>query len=107
MYTKDYEYDSVELIQSWMANGLLQKPDKSTQELEDIGQQYANELLARSFFQEVQVNAWSSSYETHTLQRNDPNHFVFKIHDLFHDLSLYVARNDFCLIGKTNNYDKA
>ena len=107
MYTKDYEYDTVELIQSWMANGLLQKPDKSTQELEDIGQQYANELLARSFFQEVQVNAWSSSYETHTLQRSDPNHFVFKIHDLFHDLSLYVARNDFCLIGKTNNYDKA
>ena len=108
LYPKDYEYDSVELIQSWMANGLLQKPDKSTRELEDIGQQYAMELLARSFFQEAR--AWSSSYETHSLQDKDPNHFIFKIHDLLHDLSLYVARNDFCLIGNsnnTNNYDKA
>ena len=66
------------------------------------------ELLARSFFQEAR--AWSSSYETHSLQDKDPNHFIFKIHDLLHDLSLYVAQNDFCLIGNrnnTNNYDKA
>ena len=110
LYPKDYEYNSVELIQSWMANGLLQKPNKSTRELEDIGQQYASELLARSFFQEVEVNAWSSSYETHTLHGKDPNNFVFKIHDLLHDLSLYVAQNDFCFIrntNTTNNYDKA
>ena len=28
LYPKDYEYNSVELIQSWKANGLLQKPNK-------------------------------------------------------------------------------
>ncbi|KAF3945044.1 hypothetical protein CMV_028551 [Castanea mollissima] len=54
LYPKDFRYNSSYLIQSWMANGLLQKSNKSNQELEDIGLQYIKELLSRSFFQEVQ-----------------------------------------------------
>ena len=70
-----------------MANGLLQKSNKSNQELEDIGLQYIKELLSRSFFQEVQ----------------DHGVFLtFKMHDLLHDLSLYVAQNDYCLIENIN-----
>ena len=76
------------MIRSWMANGLLQKSSQSIQELEDIGLQYAKELLSRSFFQEVEYYG---------------DLFTFKIHDLLHDLSLYVAQNDYCLIENTNN----
>jgi hypothetical protein len=96
LYPKDYEYNSLGLIQSWMANGLLlQNSDGSSQELEDIGLQYVKELLSRSFFQEVDYNGYR---------------FVFKMHYLLHDLSLYVAQNDYCLIentNKTNNFEKA
>jgi hypothetical protein len=52
----------MELIQSWMANGLLQKSNKSTRDLEDIGQQYLNELLSRSFFQEIEQHSHSGSH---------------------------------------------
>ena len=78
-----------------MANGLLQKSNKSNQELEDIGLQYIKELLSRSFFQEVL----------------DHGVFLtFKMYDLLHDLSLYVAQNDYCLIENingTSNFEKA
>ena len=53
LYPKDFRYNNEDLIQCWMANGLLKKSNKSTQELEDIGEQYLKELLSRSFFQEV------------------------------------------------------
>jgi hypothetical protein len=97
LYPKDFRYDNIELMQSWMANGLLQNSNKSARDLEDIGQQYLNELLSRSFFQEI--------------EQNDHSWFSFKIHDLLHDLSLHVAQNDYyCLIDSTkstNNFEKA
>jgi Leucine-rich repeat (LRR) protein len=97
LYPKDFVYNNMELIQSWMANGLLQKSNKSARDLEDIGQQYLNELVSRSFFQEI--------------KQYDYSLFTFKIHDLLHDLSLYVAQNDYyCLIDitkSTNNFEKA
>ena len=95
LYPKDFRYNNLELIQSWMANGLLQKSNKSTQELEDLGEQYIKELLSRSFFQEVE--------DIGVL-------LTFKMHDLLHDLSLYVAQHDYCLIenvNNTNNFEKA
>ncbi|XP_065618008.1 putative disease resistance protein RGA1 [Quercus suber] len=89
LYPKDFRYNNKDLILCWMANGLLKKPNNSTEELEDIGEQYLKELLSRSFFQEVEGEGnivWS-----------------FKMHDLLHDLSLYVAQNDYCLIEDTNH----
>ncbi|XP_030930477.1 disease resistance protein RGA2-like [Quercus lobata] len=92
LYPKDFRYENRDLIQGWMANGLLKKSNKSTEELEDIGEQYLEELLSRSFFQEV---------------RGEGNIvWTFKMHDLLHDLSLYVAQNDYCLIEDTNNTNK-
>ena len=40
LYPKDFRYKNEDLIQCWMANGLLEKSNKSTEELEDIGEQY-------------------------------------------------------------------
>jgi Leucine-rich repeat (LRR) protein len=97
LFPKDFNYDGWDLINHWMANGLLQKSNKSTRDLEDIGQQYLNELLSRSFFQEI--------------KQLDHSRFTFKLHDLLHDLSLHVAQNDYyCLIDNTkstNNFEKA
>uniref|UniRef100_A0A7N2M2V1 Disease resistance protein RGA3 n=1 Tax=Quercus lobata TaxID=97700 RepID=A0A7N2M2V1_QUELO len=52
LYPKDFRYSNLDLIQSWMANGLLQKSNKSAEELEDIGEQYIKDFLSRSLFQE-------------------------------------------------------
>ncbi|XP_065634570.1 putative disease resistance protein RGA1 [Quercus suber] len=96
LYPKDFEYNNENLIQCWMANGLLKKSNRSTEDLEDIGEQYLKELLSRSFFQEVEI--YSSIYSS--------IHWGFKMHDLLHDLSLYVAQNDYCLIEDTNKPNK-
>ncbi|KAM4091808.1 hypothetical protein ACJW30_09G163800 [Castanea mollissima] len=96
LYPKDFIYNKQDLIQCWMANGLLKKSNKSIEEMEDIGEQYLKELLSRSFFQEVKI------YDT--------IRWSFKMHDLLHDLSLCVAQNDYCLIEdtkNTNNFEKA
>nr|XP_023891380.1 disease resistance protein RGA2-like [Quercus suber] len=94
LYPKDFRYSNENLIQCWMANGLLEKSNKSTEELENIGEQYLKELLSRSFFQEVHY------------RDQDNIRWSFKMHDLLHDLSLYVAQNDYCLIEDINNTNK-
>ncbi|KAM7481506.1 hypothetical protein LguiB_006089 [Lonicera macranthoides] len=60
-----------------MAHGLIQSSDGSRQ-LKDIGNQYFHELLSRSFFQ----------YEHMTF---DGAAVFVKMHDLVHDLALFVA----------------
>ena len=92
LYPKDFRYNNFDLIQSWMANGLFKKSKKSIEELEDIGEQYVKELLSRSSFQK------DVDYGTIFV--------TFKMHDLLHDLALYVAQNDYCLVENINNTNK-
>jgi hypothetical protein len=81
LYPKDYVYSSLELIQLWMAHGLLESP-YGNQEPEDIGNQYVDELYSRSFLEDY----------------TDVGCFrLFRIHDLAHDLALSVAQSE-CLI---------
>ncbi|KAJ0081558.1 hypothetical protein Patl1_11690 [Pistacia atlantica] len=87
IFPKDIEYTSIHLVQFWMAHGLLQSHNEN-QDLENIGMQYIKELMLRSFFQDiVQI------YE---------NVYLFKIHDLMHDLATSLMRNE-CLIVKSTN----
>ncbi|KAM3738942.1 hypothetical protein ACB098_09G167800 [Castanea mollissima] len=87
-----FRYNNFDLIQSWMANGLFKKSNKNIEELEDIGEQYIKELLSRSFFQK------DVDYGTIFM--------TFKMHDLLHDLALYVAQDDYCLVENINNTNK-
>ncbi|KAM3738924.1 hypothetical protein ACB098_09G166100 [Castanea mollissima] len=82
LYPKDFRYRNVELIQYWMANGLLRKSNNNTEELEDIGERCLKELLSRSFFQEVEIYEDTGSTQ-----------WSFKMHDLLHDLSLSLSNN--------------
>uniref|UniRef100_A0A803QBZ0 Disease resistance RPP13-like protein 1 n=1 Tax=Cannabis sativa TaxID=3483 RepID=A0A803QBZ0_CANSA len=80
IFPKDYEFGDVDgkkLILIWMAEGLLQPQEGRG--IEDVGEDYLNALISRSFF-----------------QRNTRNR-SFSMHDHIHDLAVYVSGHS-CLI---------
>ncbi|KAM4080172.1 hypothetical protein ACB094_09G171900 [Castanea mollissima] len=79
VFPKDYDFNNVQLIQFWLAHGILQSPKDEKFELEDVRDLYIKELLSRSFFQDVyQENIW---------------YYTFKMHDL----ALSIAKGE-CLV---------
>ncbi|XP_020991797.1 putative disease resistance protein At3g14460 [Arachis duranensis] len=72
LYPKDYEFDKHELILLWMAENFLQPVGRNT--LEEVGEEYFDELVARSFLQ------------PHSTEKNK-----FVMHDLVHDLAIMFA----------------
>jgi len=83
LFPKDYEFEKEKLILLWMAENFLQWPQQSRHP-EEVGEQYFNDLLSRSFFQQ-------SSTERH--ESRVIRYFV--MHDLLNDLAKYVCA-DFC-----------
>ncbi|KAM4072704.1 hypothetical protein ACB094_11G159000 [Castanea mollissima] len=77
IFPKDYEFSKEELVLLWMAEDLLLKP-KGNGSMEEIGEQYFDELLSRSFF-----------------QRSNNDELCFIMHDLFNDLAKFISR-EFC-----------
>ncbi|XP_058738246.1 disease resistance protein RGA2-like [Vicia villosa] len=78
LYPKDFGFTSVQITKLWVALGLIQSQD-GNQSLESIARDYIDELHSRSFLQDFE----------------DFGHFYyFKVHDLVHDLALYVAKDE-------------
>ncbi|XP_022872725.1 putative disease resistance protein At3g14460 [Olea europaea var. sylvestris] len=78
LFPKDYMFEKLHLVHFWMAEGLVQEFVKDRL-IEDVGSQYFDELLDRSFFQQSSTNS-----------------SCFVMHDLFNDLAKLVA-GDRCL----------
>ncbi|KAL4338866.1 hypothetical protein AHAS_Ahas12G0253000 [Arachis hypogaea] len=72
LYPKDYEFDKDKLMLLWMAQNFLQPTGRNT--LEEVGDEYFDELVARSFLQ------------PHSIEKNK-----FVMHDLVHDLAMMFA----------------
>ncbi|KAK9276735.1 hypothetical protein L1049_006271 [Liquidambar formosana] len=81
IFQKDSQIVKDNLIQLWMAQGLLRPSQGSNLEMEDLGSKYFNILLANSLFQD----ATKDKYD------NIPK---CKMHDLVHDLALEVSRDE-------------
>ncbi|KAK4414500.1 putative disease resistance RPP13-like protein 1 [Sesamum alatum] len=73
IFPKDYEFDKNELVMLWMGEGFLEQRNPRKRK-EDLGLEYFNELLSRSFFQR--------------LSGSESN---FVMHDLINDLAQFVA----------------
>ncbi|BAT89336.1 hypothetical protein VIGAN_06026800 [Vigna angularis var. angularis] len=89
LFPKDYEFDKNCLIQLWIAENFVQFHHHKSPE--DIGEQYFDDLLSRSFFQQ------SNRYKT-----------CFVMHDLLNDLAKYVCE-DICFrlgVDKTKGIPK-
>ncbi|BAT97586.1 hypothetical protein LR48_Vigan11g092100 [Vigna angularis] len=74
LYPKDYEFLKDELIQLWMAEDIV-KPPKNGKTLEEVGHEYFDDLVSRSFF-----------------QCTNPKGGFFVMHDLMHDLAAFLGR---------------
>ena len=75
LFPKDYEFQKDKLILLWMAEDLV-KPSRKGKTLEEVGQEYFDDLVSRSFFQCSSSWSWG-------------NHFV--MHDLMHDLATFLG----------------
>nr|XP_023909308.1 putative disease resistance RPP13-like protein 1 [Quercus suber] len=74
---KDYEFKKKELVLLWMAEDLLQQ-SKGNGRMEKIGEQYFDDLVSRSLFQQ------SSNSQS-----------CFVMHDLVNDLAIFIT-GEFC-----------
>ena len=81
LFPKGCEIGNSDLINFWMAQGLIQLWGQNAT-MEDIGETYINELLSRSFFQDVEEIFPGVIYG-------------FKIHDLVHDLAIFFAQPEY------------
>ncbi|KAG6670962.1 hypothetical protein I3843_Q025200 [Carya illinoinensis] len=77
IFPKDYEFKEQQLVLLWMAEGLIQ-PKEGEKQMEDLGKEYFQNLLSRSFFQQ-------SNYDSS----------IFLMHDFINDLAQLVAGDIF------------
>ena len=75
LFPKDYEFEKKELVLLWMAEGLIHRSEGDELQMEDLGANYFDEMLSRSFFQP---------------SSNNKSNFV--MHDLIHDLAKDIAQ---------------
>ncbi|XP_017180948.2 putative disease resistance protein At3g14460 [Malus domestica] len=77
IFPKDYEFEKENIIQLWMALGLVPQAE-SGKGLEEVGKGYVDELLSRSLLQRSLIGKSS-----------------FTMHDLVNDLAISVS-GEFC-----------
>ncbi|CAN6697165.1 unnamed protein product [Malus baccata var. baccata] len=77
IFPKDYEFGKHTLVRLWMAVGLISQAEGGAR-MEEVGENYFNELVSRSLIQRS-LNRKSS----------------FTMHDLINDLTMFMSR-EFC-----------
>ncbi|TYI68749.1 hypothetical protein E1A91_D08G109800v1 [Gossypium mustelinum] len=80
-FSRDVYIEREQLIQLWMANGFLDPSKEGNMAMEDIGNMQFKALLSNSLFQDVERDAYG-------------NIEVCKMHDLVHDLAVFVSKEE-------------
>ncbi|PIA30657.1 hypothetical protein AQUCO_05400036v1 [Aquilegia coerulea] len=89
IFPKGFRIHKEDLIQLWIVQGFIHSSGQN-QSLEDIGSEYVEDLMWRSFFQEPEVSGYQ-------------NLISFKMHDLVHDLAQFVAGVECFTVHKDAN----
>lgn len=87
IFPQDYKFRKSELILLWMAEDLVRSKKKVT--IEEVGENYFDDLISRSFFQLLPDYFGTSSS-------------AFVMHDLIHDLAKFVS-GEFCIRLENND----
>ncbi|PWA74777.1 Cc-nbs-lrr resistance protein [Artemisia annua] len=86
IFEKDTVMEREELIQLWMALGLLQVDGTRNHDMENLGNDIFKILVSNSLFQDVEMDKYGYVYSC-------------KLHDLVHDLSLHISGDEsLCLL---------
>ncbi|KAJ1689324.1 hypothetical protein LUZ63_013479 [Rhynchospora breviuscula] len=87
IFPQDFEFDKRELIEMWMASGFIRQQSCQEKRPEDIGEDYFNHLLRKSFFECSQA-----------ITRIGPEkrYGEYVMHDLMHALAENVSNGE-CL----------
>ncbi|KAL5999707.1 hypothetical protein ACLOJK_038003 [Asimina triloba] len=78
MFPKDWELEKSMLVRLWAAQGFIRAD--GNREIEDIGSDYFDDLVAWSMLQEV--------------EKNYRGEIICKMHDLLHDLAEFIAKDE-------------
>ncbi|KAM6576783.1 hypothetical protein CsatB_028620 [Cannabis sativa] len=84
MFPRNHEFERERMILLWMAEGFLED-NQLEKTPEEIGEEYFDNLVSRSLFQRL------SRYDS-----------KFILHDLVHDLAMFVS-GEFCMAAEDNN----
>ncbi|KAJ3684089.1 hypothetical protein LUZ61_013253 [Rhynchospora tenuis] len=82
IFSEDHCFDKDELIKLWMASGFLGQQSWKHKRPEDIGEDYFNILLRKSFFE---------------VSKEEEGYYI--MHDLIHELATNVSEGECCRIG--------
>jgi NB-ARC domain/Rx N-terminal domain len=80
IFPNDFVFEKYMLIRMWMASGFIRKRSCKEERLEDIGEEYFNHLLRKSFFEYLRYK----------------NGYI--MHDLMHDLAKNVSKGECCRV---------
>ncbi|OWM90050.1 hypothetical protein CDL15_Pgr026963 [Punica granatum] len=84
LFPKGYRFDPLELIPLWIAQGYIKSLDNS-KTLEELGREYFMELVLKSFFTDIEEDV-------------DGNVIGCKMHNLIHDLAIFVAGDGYSML---------
>ncbi|KAJ3683527.1 hypothetical protein LUZ60_013754 [Juncus effusus] len=88
IFPKDYQFSKDKLIWMWMSSGLIE-PVNVRQKPEDVGGEYFNHLVRKSFF-DLNVEEFAGS-----------QHY-YVMHDLLHDLAQAVSDGECLQVEKSS-----
>ncbi|KAL6131423.1 hypothetical protein ACLB2K_069799 [Fragaria x ananassa] len=102
IFPKDYVYDKDQLIELWMSQDYLHV--KGSKEMWIVGQNCFDDLVLRSFFQDINVDDHqlyfgdlvfgSSSFQDINVNDKRYEKVTCKIHDIVHDFLQYLTKNE-------------
>ncbi|RWR75840.1 putative disease resistance protein RGA4 [Cinnamomum micranthum f. kanehirae] len=95
IFPQDYEIKKELVIKLWMAQGFIPTHQEGLMELEDTGDEIFNELVMKSFFQDVKEDEGRTLEEGNDFDRIRT---TFRMHDLMHDLAHSVMENEYRVV---------
>ncbi|KAK3146862.1 hypothetical protein QOZ80_3BG0273620 [Eleusine coracana subsp. coracana] len=101
VFPGDYVFRKEEVVQTWMAQGLLYSDQPATR-LEDVGGEFFDELVGRCFFQPVEKNGYVMHNSMQVLAREVATTRFFMLTDESGDVAQDVRH----LTVTTNNMSK-